>query len=146
VATTVHSMKVEINAPIACVWNILTNLADYPKWNPFTYRVESSLVVGEPAILYVRMSETQKRVQPEIVTSCDAQQQLSWRSKTPAFILQANRLQKVEAIDAEHTRYYTYETFSGLLEPLIMRLYQKDVERGFNDVCHALKAYAEATC
>ncbi len=143
-ATTVHSIKIEIDAPVSRVWDILTDLEAYPRWNPFTYRVESSLVVGEPALLYVRMSPTHERLQPEIVTSCIPQKQLSWRSNTPAFILRANRLQVVEAIDASHTRYYTHETFSGLLEPLVMRLYRRDVERGFNAVCHALKAYAEA--
>ena len=38
----------------------------------------------------------------------------------------------------------TYETFDGLLVPLIMALYRKDIQRGFEAVGAALKKYIEA--
>ena len=41
------SAEVDIAAPIEQVWDILVDLEQYQAWNPFTYRVESSLNVGD---------------------------------------------------------------------------------------------------
>ncbi|UCE85470.1 MAG: SRPBCC family protein, partial [Deltaproteobacteria bacterium] len=47
--------EIEIDAPIERVWRILTDLDRYADWNPFTPRVESTLRIGAPVHLYVRL-------------------------------------------------------------------------------------------
>jgi hypothetical protein len=143
--TTIRADKVLINVPLEKVWYALIDVENYPRWNPFTTRVETTFVVGEPAILYVTMNGQHQRVQHEVITIFEPQHAFAWASimGTP-FILKANRWQITEAIDTEHTQYQTYETFDGLLVPLIMTLYRKDIQRGFEAVGAALKTYAEA--
>jgi hypothetical protein len=143
--TTIRADKVLINAPLEKVWHALIDLENYPRWNPFTTRVETSFVVGEPAILYVTMNGQHQRVQHEVITIFEPQRAFAWASIMGApFILKANRWQIVEALDDQHTQYETYETFDGLLVPLIMALYRNDIQRGFESVGAALKKYVEA--
>ena len=143
--TVVHADKILINAPLEKVWQALIDVEIYPRWNPFTTRVETTFAVGEPAILYVTMNGQHQRVQHEVITVYEPSRAFAWASIIGApFVLRANRWQIVEAIDAQHTQYETYETFDGLLVPLIMTLYRKDIQRGFESVGAALKKYVEA--
>ena len=47
--------EIEIDAPPERVFDILVDLEAYPDWNPFTPRVESSLEIGAPVHLHVRL-------------------------------------------------------------------------------------------
>ena len=49
----VRSVTVDIEAPQAFVWEVLLDYARYPEWNPYTVRVESTCVVGDPVDLYL---------------------------------------------------------------------------------------------
>ena len=143
--TTIRADHVLINAPLEKVWHVLIEVENYPRWNPFTTRVESSLVVGEPAILYVTMSAGYQRVQAEIVIAFEPQHLIAWGSIIGTkFLLKTNRRQIIEALDDRRTQYETYQTFDGLLTPLVMALYRKNLQRGFEAVGAALKKYVEA--
>ena len=144
--TTIRANHGLINAPLEKVWHALIDVESYPRWNPFTTRVETSFVVGKPAILYVTMNGQHQRVEHEVITVYEPQHAFAWGSIMGApIILKANRWQIVEPLDTEHTQYETYETFDGLLVPLIMALYRKDIQRGFESVGAALKEYVEAS-
>jgi hypothetical protein len=133
---------IEIDAPLAQVWAILLDVANYAHWNPFTPRVETTFAVGSPATLHVVMNPRHRRTQYEVITAFEAERQFAWSSIMPLGLLKANRWQLVEALDQAHTRYRTYETFQGLLVPLIMALYRADVQHGFDTMSAALKREA----
>lgn len=144
--TIIRADNVSLNAPLEKVWSVLTDLENYSKWNPFTTRVETTFVVGEPAILHVTMNERQRRIQREVMTVFEPQHAFAWASIMGSpLILKANRWQIVEPLDEHCTHYQTYETFDGLLVPLIMALYRKDIQRGFEAVGQALKQYVETS-
>lgn len=142
--TTIRADKVIIHAPLEKVWHALIDLENYSKWNPFTPRVDTTFVVGEPAILYVTMNEHHQRIQREVMTVFEPQHAFAWASIMGGpRILKANRWQIVEPLDDYRTHYQTYETFDGLLVPLIMALYRTDIQRGFEAVGEAVKRYVE---
>jgi hypothetical protein len=142
--TIIRADNVIIDAPLEKVWRALVDVENYPAWNPFTMRVETTFVVGEPAILYVTMNEHHRRIQREVITVFEPQHAFAWASIMGApFILKANRWQIVEPLNDSRTSYRTYETFDGLLVPLVMALYRRDVQRGFDAVGSALKQYVE---
>ena len=142
--TTVRAAPITIDAPLGKVWRVLIDVENYPRWNPFTPRVETTFEVDTPAILYVTMNERQQRVQHEVITVFEPQRAFAWASIMGApFVLKANRWQIVGMLDDQHTQYQTYETFDGLLVPLVMALYRRDVQRGFDAVGAALKHFVE---
>lgn len=140
--STIAADPIEIDAPLAQVWAILVDIDHYARWNPFTPRVETTFAPGSPATLYVTMNPRHKRIQYEVITAFEAERHFAWSSIMPLGLLRANRWQVVEALDGSRTRYHTYETFEGLLVPLVMALYRADVQRGFDTMSTALKREA----
>jgi hypothetical protein len=62
-----------------------------------------------------------------------AKRPFAWASIIGApFVLKANRWQVVESLAEQRSQFQTCETFDGLLVPLIMTLYRRDIQREFN--------------
>lgn len=136
--------EVEIDAPIEQVWRILTDLDHYGGWNPFTPHAESSLRIGDPIHLHVRLVGRRLVHRVETVTR-NQPHTLGWEMKMGArFLLHAERVQVLTAIHAHRTRYVTEDRFSGWLRPLVLALYGKAMERGFMDCALGLKKAAES--
>ena len=137
--------EVEIDAPVARVWEILVDLDAYAEWNPFTPRVRSSLRVGDPVEMDVRMHPDRTLARVERVTACEPEARLCWDMKIGApFLLAAERCQVLTPLGSQRTRYETADCFRGLLVPLMLWLYGGAVQRGFESVALALKKRAES--
>lgn len=145
--TTIES-TIDVDAPIDRVWAILVDLDAYGAWNPFTPRIDASLRVGEPVVLHVAMKPGEKLlVQTEICSANDpVARELGWGMTMGApFLLKANRIQRLTALEGGGTRYHTSDVFSGLLTPLVMALYRVHIQRGFDEVARALARRAQAS-
>jgi hypothetical protein len=140
---TISAPAIEINAPLQVVWSILDDFDRYPEWNPFTVYVRTNRVVGQAVYLDVCMGKSFKQTQKEILKAYQPPYKLAWGGLFPRSILSATRWQELEPLDAFRTRYLTYETFTGLLEPLTMWLCGRDIEQGFIQVSQTLKHRAE---
>jgi len=141
---TIISDKVEIHAPREIVWDILVDLKRYPEWNPFTYRVDSTLRPGDPIDLYVRMPIRGDRLQTEQVKVVDRPRELSWGMKLGfEFLVKALREQHLEKVSDTSCTYQTSDALAGLLTPLVVSLFKADMQNGFNSMAYALKTRAE---
>lgn len=137
--------EVEVDAPVERVWEVLTDLAAYPDWNPFTRRVESSLEPGAPVHLHTRLRRERLAHRVEFVTAIEPPTRLCWGAHIGArFLLLAERCQVLTRLDGGRTRYVTEDTISGLLTPLVMTFWGEPMRRGFSEMALALKARAEA--
>ena len=135
--------EVEIDRGIDHVWQILRDLDRYPEWNPFTPSARSTLEVGDPVELEVRLrgSKLSKRV--ETVSAAEPHRLCWGMTMGVPLLLRAERCQVLTPIDEHRTRYVTEDRFSGLLAPLVVGLYGGAMERGFSDCASALKKRAE---
>lgn len=141
---TIYSHKVEIQAPIDFVWSILIDLEKYSEWNPFTHRVDTTLKVGDPVNLHVRMPKRGDRIQREIVRAVEKPHTLAWGMKIGfEFLLIARRDQQLLVLDEDRCSYQTWDAFKGLLTPLVLALFADDMQGGFDRTANALKERAE---
>lgn len=136
----VYRASVEIDAPPAIVWRVLTDLARYPAWNPFTIEVRSSLRVGEPVDMHVRMSRLGRTLeQREHVREIVPGKRIRWGMRlASAHLLSGERDQRLEPLPEDRTRYVTEDVISGLLTPLVGAIYGPSLEQGFYAMAHAL--------
>ena len=143
-AKTIES-RIVIHAPIEKVWRILSNLETYIYWNPFTPKIELKKKIGSDVILHVRLNPKRSRLtrQKEELLVWDEEQKLIEWGITDAWYVQTVRIQRLKALDANTTEYYTSDTFKGPLTWLIMMLFQKKIQIGFDDVCKGLKSFVE---
>jgi len=145
-ATTVRSVEVEIDAPASVVWEVLTDLDNYPSWNPFCIAVESTLEIGAPVNMtlvdYSGVTETFPHT--EYVCAVIPERLLSWEQRPTEVSAQAARRdQVIEPIDETRCRYYSTDAFLGEEAHQIMADSGVWVKRAFDDTAVALKERSE---
>ncbi len=140
----IRSDTVEIGAPIELVWDVLTDVARYGEWNPFTQCEGADLKVGSPIHLDVTLG-LYRRKQTEWISAVEPPNLLSWSMRIGApFLLDSLREQRLTALSGTRCAYCSTDALTGLLTPLVMVSFANIVRRGFNDVGAALKRRAEA--
>lgn len=134
-----------IKAPVNVVWDALVDFANYDTWNTFTYDVNMPhFDVGEEFVFTVNLAKWMQRKQRERIQVIAPQQVLAWsypHDQNPW--LNATRYQVVVPLDETTTRYQTWETFTGLLVPVIRLTVFNMVQRGFEACARDLKRHCE---
>ena len=138
--------EIDIAASAARVWDVLTDFAAYPEWNPFIRRIEGGPVprarllvrIQPPGGRAVTFRPTILRVEPE--------RELAWRGRTfvPG-IFDGEHVFRLEPRGADSTRFFHGENFSGALVPLLRRSLETTTRQGFEAMNAALKTRAERT-
>lgn len=135
--------RLEIEAPAALVWEVITDLKRYPDWNPFCLHCESSLKPGEPITMTVKLlAKPQKQV--EMMLEYDEGQRMAYCMKPVPGTLSSLRSHEVEAISENRSRYHSYFHLKGWLRVLVLALFREKLESGFAAMSEAIKRRAEA--
>ncbi len=135
----------EIHASPALVWQVLTDFALFPEWNPFIREASGQLRVGgklrlsftTPSGMGMTASATLVQVEPDY--------ELRWIGSLLAPLLMDIEHFFIMAPLSQHrTRFVHGETFGGMLVPVFIRMLQSEVMGAYRAMNQALKARAEA--
>jgi hypothetical protein len=138
--------SIEITAPPTTVWEILTDFAAYPSWNPFVKSIVGSKEPG--ATLKVTLHPEGGRattLKPRLLV-CNAPEEFRWKGQlvVPG-IFDGEHSFQLSALESGGTLFRHGETFSGFLVPLVFRgALKRATERGFEAMNQALKLRAES--
>ncbi|MES1184372.1 MAG: SRPBCC domain-containing protein [Myxococcales bacterium] len=108
--------EVEIAAPAAHVYRVLTDFASYEQWNPFLTSVRGTLAVGQKLKLEMSLPEGRiYELEPE-VTQVTENVELRWRGRflLPA-LLEAEHFFQLQARSPTSTLLVQGQNFSGFL-------------------------------
>jgi len=144
----VASIRTEIAAPAALVWDVLVDLDKYNLWNPLNRRVESTLKIGDDVKLYISDADLSQAgaVFVHRLQVLDPPRHLAWgwTSDGPAEQgVRTRRDQYVEALGAERCTYYTTDTFVGPGAAPLFDLYAAQIKSSFDALAASLKVHAE---
>lgn len=136
--------EVEISASAARVWQLLTDFAGFPQWNPFIQRASGEPKTGERLEVTTQPSGASRRISRPTVLNVEPNRELRWmeRSLIPG-LLDVEHIFTIEQLDATRVRFTQREIFTGLLVPLRARRRNTDIRRGFSEMNKALKTRAE---
>jgi hypothetical protein len=143
----VVSDKVEISVPAQLIWDILIDLKNYNRWNPFCVMAESTLEMGAPVYMQLVSQTMPGELQPNLEYVCEKQEPnlLSWGAKwVDEFPYPARRDQIIEETGPESCTYVSSDAFLGEHGWHVMTFCGPWVQRCFTNTAVALKAYAEA--
>lgn len=140
-----HHSEATINAPAALIWDVLMDLDGYPDWNPYTTAMMSTLKIGDPMVMTVKMDDLITLTQTENIRVLEEGHKVCWGIDTDTPTLNSGeRCQWLEPHADGSVRYVTEDLIEGSLNPLVTALFGQDVQVGFDGVAKALKAHCEA--
>lgn len=135
-------LSIEIDAPVALVWRVLTDVDGYGRWNPMTPKVTGRLAVGETLQLTTRVG-ARLQVQAQTVYEVVPERKLVWSDAVGGELSRAVRTQWVEPLPGGRTRYATQEVFVGPLAAVTRGLVGEAPHPGCQAMAEALKDTCE---
>ena len=141
----VSSVEVEIAAPAAFVWDVLVDYPRYPRWNPYTVQVSTTLTIGDPIDLTLPSPDGSGGtfVNREYIRVVDPPHHLRYDTGAEMPGIFAVRDQWLAESGPGSCTYRTTDAISGKYADTVMETTGAWVKAGFDAVAHALKARAE---
>ena len=138
------SSEIEVNAPPERVWQVLSNFAAYPNWNPFIRGVAGRAKTDSQVALQLQPPGGKTVVAKVRVTRVEANRELCWRNSLWGIphLVDAEHRFTIEAIDGQRCRFVQREAFGGLFVPMLTGLLAR-FKRGYDEMNQALKSRAE---
>jgi hypothetical protein len=137
--------EVEIDAPAAHVYRVLTDFAHYHEWNPFIPAIAGTLALGQELSVEMSLPEGKTYLLKPRVTHLTEQSELRWRGcYLFPFLLEAEHFFLISERGERVTRFVQGENFSGLLLRFAGNALTLTA-RGFVYMNQALKKRAEST-
>lgn len=127
------SVSVDINADVATVWKLLTDAADFPRWNSTVTSLEGKIAKGEKLALKVKLDS--KRTFKLKVKELTPEKYMRWGDAM------GNRDYTLTPIDGG-VNFTMYEKIGGPLFPLFAGMIPS-FDEAFNQYAADLKAEAE---
>ncbi|MEM9950135.1 MAG: SRPBCC domain-containing protein [Chloroflexota bacterium] len=128
-----------INASPESVWAVLTDVQNFPTWEPNVIKVEGQAKLGEKVVVHTKLSE---RAFPVTVSEFIPNQKMVWSSGMPLGLFKGARTFTLTPV-ADGTQVKTREEFTGFLLPMF-RGQIGDLQPSFDAFARALKERVEA--
>ena len=141
------SAEIEIDASLQRVWHILLDGEGYGGWNRFIPEAKGKLDrLNTPIHMRVQLGRREVRAVMQTIEieppaggrALWAHEHASWLAKTG--LVRSRRFHELTAITPSHTRYRTWEPFSGLLKAFVP---YAEVDAGFKQQAADLKSACE---
>ena len=135
--------EVEIEASAETVWDVLTDFAAYPEWNPFIVKAEGELVSGRHIAVKIQPpGHRASSFRPKLL-SVEPGSGFRWLGRLGVRgVFDGEHAHEIEPLGPHRSRYVQSEQFHGaLVAPFGGML--RDAERGFGEMNAALKERVE---
>jgi hypothetical protein len=136
--------EIEIQASAERVWQLLTDFASFPQWNPFIRKASGNIRVGERLEVNIQPSGASGMTFRPSVVKAEPKRELRWLGHLLiSGLFDGEHSFTIEPLGEGRVRFIQREVFTGLLVPLFARGLDTDTRRGFEEMNQALKARAE---
>lgn len=132
--------EIEIDAPVADVWETLTDFDTYPDWNPFIVSAEGEAREGAQLTNVMRNGGTTTTFKPRVLAADGDELRWIGRFGVPGLV-DGEHYFTLEDLGNGRTRLTQGETFTGVLVPFAGAAL--DVEDNFDAMNAALKDRVE---
>lgn len=135
--------QLQIDAPPELVWEVITDFARYPDWNPFLLKCESTLKPGDPIDLRVRIFSIPQPQREWIHEHVPGRRFAYHMAPVPLGTLSSLRSHEVEAAGGG-TRYHSHFELNGWMAPVVKFLLGSRLEKGFAGMTEGIQKRAQA--
>jgi len=132
--------SIVINAPAEAIWDVLTDVKNFPEWEPNVTKVEGQAGLGQKITVHTKFSE---RAFPVTVSEFIPNSRMVWSSGMPLGLFKGARTFTLTPNNGG-IEVKTREEFSGILLPLFKGQIG-DLQPTFDAFAQALKAKVEGS-
>jgi len=143
-AALVIDQKLRVAAPARLVWQVIVDLDRYPEWNPFVLACRSTLAVGAPIDMRVRLLPFAMMQRETIFEHLPGERLCYGLRGGFGGGVASQRCHVVRAAGDAMTEYESRFALGGRLAPVVRALLGKRLERGFSSMTEALVHRAES--
>ncbi|MHB8370315.1 MAG: SRPBCC family protein [Leptospirales bacterium] len=137
---------IDIHAPVADIWRILTDFPRYEEWNPLVIRAAGSLAVGEQLEIVVQLPGRRPMSFSPTLIELIPDREIRWLGTLGLAVLFAGEHSFLLIPQANGaTRLKHSERFTGILPVFMGRQWYERVRRQYESMNQALKQRAENT-
>ncbi len=144
----IFEVKIQIDAPVEWVWQVLIDFEHYGEWNPFITRIKGEAKIGSYIYLYVKLDPRvdSLRFTREMIVSLKEKQHLGYDSHfLSSSLFNAVRWQVLKSVDdGSKTIYHSSQKITGFASWPVTRTFGDKIAEGFEASSLALKARAES--
>ena len=136
--------ELEIKASDQRVWELLTDFANFPQWNPFIRQAKGEVKVGARLVIHLQPSGASGMTFKPILLKVEPNRELRWLGHLlmPG-LFDGEHTFTIETLAENRVRFTQCEVFTGLLVPIFAHSLDADTRRGFEEMNQALKSRAE---
>ena len=136
--------EIEIQASDKRVWQLLTDFASFPQWNPFMRQAVGEPKTGARLEVHIQPSGASSMTFRPTVLRAEPNRELRWLGHLlmPG-LFDGEHILTIESLAENRVRFVQREIFTGILVPLFAHGLDTDTRRGFEEMNRALKARAE---
>ncbi len=132
--------SIHIAATPMRVWEIITDVANWPTWNTTIDKVEGSAALGKQITVYAKVSPG--RAFPLKVTEFTPPERMVWTGGMPVGLFTGQRTYTLTPQPDGGVMFDMTEEFRGLMSPMITRSIP-DLKPSFDEFARCLKVAAE---
>jgi len=133
--------EIEIEASAEGVWNLLTDFAHFPEWNPFIRQVKGSASTGNQLTVTIQPPGGKTMTFKPHVLDAQPNRQLRWIGRVLIRgLFDGEHSFGIEPLGENRVRFTHRERFSGLFVPFFST---GRSQQGFEEMNKALKTRAE---
>lgn len=124
------------------VWQVIVDFDAYGEWNQFVPACRSSLVVGSPIVMKVKLLPLMTLTQKETILTHAPGELIEYGIQLPFGLLSSSRKHIVCFVDKNNTRYESRFQLTGVLSPLVKMMMGSKLQKGFTLMSVGLKSRA----
>ena len=139
------STQILIQASPAQVWNVLTDFANYPTWNPFIRSLQGEMKVGNTITVTIQPPNRSTSIFKPTLLAYQKDKELRWLGSLPIpGLFKGEHIFQLQDQGNGSTLLVHKERFRGLLVPLLKNMLEGDTKKGFELMNEKVKERAEA--
>jgi hypothetical protein len=136
--------EVEIDASAERVWQLLTDFATYPQWNPYIQGITGNLTTGNRLTVTLQPTRGRRTTVRPTVLNVEDSHELRWvdRIVLPG-VRDVEHVFQIDRLGPERVRFTQREICTGVLASFHMPSSSAGTRQGFREMGRALKMRAE---
>ena len=133
--------SIVIDAPAFSVWNLLTDLASYSRWNPFITTIKGELRQGGRLDMEMKLEKV-IAIDP-VVQDVQLERQISWLDKSTGNLFVAEHRLEIQTLAHDRVTFFQIASFTGPIVSLLEEKLETGFRKGLEEMNAALKKVAE---